>query len=89
MFSQIHQFKMQFKIITSVLLFFVAQTMATHNPQRPGSQCYTSKTISSCNILPFMIFNGTFRGYCRNYSKLILVLVFLPKLELTICYIET
>ena len=30
--SRIRLFKMQFKFIASVLLFFVAQTMATPNP---------------------------------------------------------
>ena len=38
--SQILQFKMQFKVIaTSVLLFLVAQTMATPNPQPAEIPC--------------------------------------------------
>ena len=36
---------MQFKIITSVLLFFVAQTMATPNPQSGGNSCTLPSTV--------------------------------------------
>ena len=39
------QFKMQFKVIASILLFFVAQTMATPSPQR-------DKRVNYCT-LPF------------------------------------
>jgi hypothetical protein len=38
--SRIHQFKMQFKVIASVLLLFAAQTiMATPNPQPAEITC--------------------------------------------------
>ena len=42
--------KMQFKVIVSVLLFFVAQTMATPHPQvTPPTRTFCSST------LPFMV----------------------------------
>ena len=61
--SRICQLKMQFKFIASVLLFFVAQTMATPNPQ-------TARTFCSSTLL-FMALPLTVKKINHTFSPIL------------------
>ena len=66
-YSNPPEFKMQFKIITSVLLFFIAQTMATPNPKSSGDHsCTLPSTVGFCVEGIRKLINVFFRGYYRH-----------------------